>query len=85
MSAARDALDRLVRDNPEASKEEIKALFIASLKDDPELMRAIAIEVRQEMFIFDPNRAANVVALTLEQLNHVRAHRTSILTPGPVR
>jgi hypothetical protein len=66
MSAARDALDRLVKDNPEASKDEIKELFIAAIMDDLELMRVIAIEVRQEMFIFDPNRAANVVALTLE-------------------
>ena len=26
-----------------------------------------------------------LVALTLEQLNHVRAHRTSIFTPAPIR
>jgi hypothetical protein len=65
MGAASDAFDRLAKDHPEASEAEIKKLFIAAVKGDPALAKAIAIEVRRAMFVFDPDRAATVIDLII--------------------
>jgi hypothetical protein len=67
MGAASDAFDRLAKDHPEATEAEIQKLFIAAVKGDPALAKAIAIEVRREMFVFDAERAAKVIDLIIKK------------------
>jgi hypothetical protein len=66
MGAASDAFDRLAKDHPKASKAEIKKLFIATVAGDSELAKAIAIEMRHAMFVFDRDRAATVIDLIIQ-------------------
>jgi hypothetical protein len=66
MTAAMRALKSLLENNPEASKLEIRRLFLDTITNDPEIAQVVARELRDQMLAFDAGRATEVIKMIVD-------------------
>jgi uncharacterized protein YneF (UPF0154 family) len=66
MTAARRTLKILLENNPGASKQEIRRLFLDAVTNDPEIAEVVVRELQDQMFAFDADRATEAIRMMVD-------------------
>jgi hypothetical protein len=66
MDSAESTLNRLRENNPRASQEEIRRLFLDAVMNDPEIGKLVVKELQDQMFAFDADRAKELIRMMVD-------------------